>query len=81
MKISAVIASLGKEHLLKTIDSLNRGSITPNEIICVLPSHTKVFKKIKNKNVKILFSKKKKKSNNTKKHWFNESKAQIHTSS
>ena len=59
MKISAVIASLGKEHLLKTIDSLNRGSITPNEIICVLPSRTKVLKKIKNKNVKILFSKKK----------------------
>lgn len=80
MKISAVIASLGKEHLLKTIDSLNRGSITPNEIICVLPSRTKVLRKIKNKNVKILFSKKKK-SNNTKKHWFNESKAQICTSS
>ncbi len=59
MKISAVIASLGKEHLLKTIDSLNKGSVKPCEIICVLPSLTKVSKKIKKKNIKIFFSKKK----------------------
>ena len=59
MKVSAVIASLGKEHLLKTIDSLNKGSVKPCEIICVLPSLTKVSKKIKNKNIKIFLSKKK----------------------
>ena len=59
MKCSVVIASLGREHLLETINFLNKGTVVPNEIICVFPSKTKLPKNLKKKNVKIIFCKNK----------------------
>jgi len=59
MKCSVVIASLGRKHLVDTINFLNKGTLVPNEIICVFPSNTKLPKNLKKKNVKIFFCKNK----------------------
>lgn len=39
MKISIVIATIGKRNLIPTINSLNDNSIKPEEIIIVFPNH------------------------------------------
>lgn len=60
-KISVVIATLGDDiKLLKTIDSLFKGSIKPNEILIILPPNKSLNYELKqNKTIRILNSNKK----------------------
>ena len=56
--ISVVIASLGTNKLIKTLNSLNSGSFKPDEIIVCVPTSSKlIINKDKFLNVKIIFSK------------------------
>ena len=61
--ISVVIPSVYEKSLFKTLNSINKSSFTPKEVIIVLPTQLKdiidIKKLSKYKNIKIEFSKKK----------------------
>ena len=61
--ISVVIPSIYEKSLFKTLNSINKSSLTPKEVIIVLPTQLKdiidIKKLSKYKNIKIEFSKKK----------------------
>ena len=55
IKITAVIPTLGNQSLIETIDSLNSGSLIPDEIIVCMPKE-RDFKTVFNKNVLFIYT-------------------------